>query len=423
MSTTNPFDRKLAGVLKSLSKGIKDAPVSDKIGKDFHAIRSRVVDSDLGRIFDDLFRNLSAPAEQRLKPDQTQAIAMIRALCDRQYVSSAAFLFAGWRDLVSPLPLEDVLSLAPDSPSFESWQKASGQPVKEVAEKLLIEPATIYPTAGADWLLFRIPPEKQILLLDLFLTRQPRPKFLPNWSEALALALQKDKRGELLRTLLRHPWPDENRILALAEVYRGNPALMKGVIDALPALLTSKEPPAGTMRLVRNLFVNLVSTRDTERQFASASLARLGTGILLHHAIGPVAMETLEFIQQTTHQLRGTTRDTETQSRTWVLDCLQGPPPPPDGRLQITLDGALQFAIAFEKAAQDFPAAAILSMTAQNLGLTNIGELGQTVSYDPLQHEDVDRGMIPGDPAVIESQGWLHGENVILRSKVRKQKG
>ncbi len=423
MPNTNPFDRKLATVLKALSKGIKDAPAREKLGKDFYSIRSRVIDAKLGTILDDLFKSLSAPTDQRCKPGLVEAVEVVRTLCDRQFVSSAAFLFAAWHDIMATQPLNAILPLVPDAASFEVWRKVSAKSAKEIEQQLFAAPATTYSTAAADWLLLQAPHEKQLPLLDLFLTRQMRPKYLPTWSEALAFALQKDKRGALLPIVLCHPWQGEDRIAALAEVIRNNPALMKVTIDVLPQLLTVKEPPSSVMVLVRQLFVNVVTTTDTARQFATASLARLGTGILLHHDIGNCANKALNFIQQISHQLRGATRDTEIRSRTWVLESLQEETTPTEGQLHITLDGARRFAVAFEKATQGFPVTDILSMTARNLGLTPIGVTGETVNYDPLQHEDIDGGMIPRDSALIESQGWSHGQNVILRARVRKTKG
>jgi hypothetical protein len=287
----------------------------------------------------------------------------------------------------------------------------------------LATPATIYNTAGADWLLPRLSPERQLPLLDLFLTRQPRPKFLPNWAEALTEALQKDKRGAMLRVVLQNQWPDNDRVTVLAEVVRGNSVSMKATIDALPQMLTAKEPPTAAMPFIRHLFANLVATASSERQFLTASLARLGTGILLHRDIGPSASEALSFVGEAACQLRGVTRDPDLQSQTWVLEDLTDHPAPTDGRIHVTLDGARRLAVGFEKAAQGFPAGDILAMTARNLGLTPIGLAGKSVAYDPLQHEDMDCGMIPGDPALVESQGWMHGLNVVLRARVRKPKG
>jgi hypothetical protein len=423
MPATNQFDRKLTAVLKALNKGVNGPSAMEKISKDFLAIRSRIVDPMLGPILDDLFKSLSTSAGQVSKPELAKTVDVVRALCTRQFVSSAAFLFAKWRDLIASQSLDTILPLAPDAASFEVWRKASASPTREIENQLMAVPTVTYATAGADWLLLRVPPEKLLALLELFLTRQPRPKYLPAWSEALTTALQKDNRSALLRIILADPSMTEDRLSALAEVTRGNPVLMKAAIDALPQMLTAADPSLAAVPFVRQLFVNLISTTGTERQFVSASLARLGTGILLHHAIGSSGTEALDFIQQATSQLRGATRDAEIQSRTWVLENLDEEKTPTDGRLHITLDGARRFAVAFEKAAQDFPAIDILAMTARNLGLSPIGGVGNTVPYDPLQHEDTEGGMLPGDPALIESQGWAHSENVILRARVRKTTG
>jgi len=275
-------------------------------------------------------------------------------------------------------------------------------------------------TAGADWLLLHAPPESQLPLLDLFLTRQSRPKYLPTWSGSLALALQKDKRGGLLHFILRHSWSTEDRIASLAEVIRLNPGLMKVTIDALPEILTAKETPPAAMMFVRRLFVNLTATTDLDRQFATVSLARLGTGILLHYPLGPFALEALEFIQQSARQLRGVTRDAELQSRTWILESLQAEKNTADGGLQITFDGARRFAVAFDKARQGLSTADLLSTTAKNLGLTIINAKGEQVPYNPLEHEDSQGGIRPGEVVMVMEPGLKYQNTVVLRALVSK---
>lgn len=420
MPALNQFDRKLSAVLKSLSKGIKDAAARDKVGKDFLSVRSRVVDASFGQILDDLFKSFSAAPEQRVKPEQAQAVTVIRALCDREFVSSAAFLFAGWRDQVVSMPLDAVLPLAPDAASFEIWRKASAQPAKEIEQRLLAAPSPTYLTAGADWLLLHAPPESQLPLLDLYLMRQSRPKHLPTWSEAIALALQKDKRGELLHFILRHSWPREDRITTLAEVIRLDTGLMQVSIDALPEILVAKDTPTAAMTFVRRLFANLTATTDLDRQFATVSLARLGTGILLHHPLGPCALEALEFIQQSARQLRGLTRDAELQSRTWILESLHAEKATAEGGLQITFDGARRFAVAFDKARQGLSAADLLSTTAKNLGLIIINAKAEQVPYNPLEHEDSQGGIRPGEVVMVLEPGLKFQNTVVLRALVGK---
>jgi hypothetical protein len=369
---------------------------------------------------DNLFHALSLPHDEGRKPEISEAIIAVRTLCNRQFVLSAAFLFAQWRDLLSTQSLETILPLAPNAASFEIWRKASAVPTKELEQQLLTSFTATYATAAADWLLLRIPPEKQLSLLELFLTRQPRPQYLPAWSESLTLALKRDKRGVLLHIVLRTHALAEDCVAALAEVIHADPSLMKVAIDALPEILTAKEPPVSVMALVRQLFGNLVTTTDADRQIGTALLARFGTGILLHREIGPCATEALEFVRLTASQLRGATRADDLRLRTWVFENL-AEAMSADGGVHVTLEGARRLATAFEKVERGFAAKDILTVTALNLGLVSMETPGQVVAYDPLRHEDTIGGMLPKATALVLESGWLYGTEVVMRARVKSK--
>lgn len=53
------------------------------------------------------------------------------------------------------------------------------------------------------------------------------------------------------------------------------------------------------------------------------------------------------------------------------------------------------------------------------LGYTKQESKNNLVSYDPLIHEDIVSGMLPGDKAIIDSSGWDYKGNNIVRAKVR----
>src|SRR5205085_193934 len=91
-----------------------------------------------------------------------------------------------------------------------------------------------------------------------------------------------------------------------------------------------------------------------------------------------------------------------------------------DGRLHVTIEGARHVALALDKATQGFAASELLSVTARNVGLTPIGMDGEMLSYDPLRHEDLEGGLLPGDPVRIERIGWAYGRDVVLRAKVKR---
>jgi hypothetical protein len=223
-----------------------------------------------------------------------------------------------------------------------------------------------------------------------------------------------------MRFCLEHPWPSEDRLVTLAEVVRLDAALMQATVDGLPKILAAKDAPAAALLFVRQMFANLITTTDGERQFATASLARLATGILLANATSPCANETLAFIKQTIRQLRGATRGLELQSRTWIFESLQEERSPVDGGLQITFDGARRFAVAFDKARQGLSAADLLSTTAKNLGLTIINAKGEQVPYNPLEHEDSQGGIRPNELVLVLESGLKYQNAVVLRALVGK---
>jgi hypothetical protein len=416
----NPLDRKLTTVFKALLKGPAEGSKRERAGKDFREVRSRVVDAELGQTLDGLFAKFSVPPAERVKPDAAVVFEIVGALRDRGFVSAPALLFKHWREVVCIQKLEDVLPVAPDAASLELWRKAARVPAKEVEGRLLADPVNTYATAGADWLLLRAKPEQALPVVEKLLRRSERPKTLPPWAETLVSALKKDKRGALLERLLRHPWPDKGPLSTLGEVVRLNRTLLKNTVEHLPEILCKKDAPEAGAFLVKELFAPLFSTQGAEREFVSATLARLGCGILVQDRRTPAADVVLGLIAQTARRLRNLTKDETIEARTWVLENMGAGGEPADGKVQVTVEGARHLALAFEMLAEGLPAKDVLTATARNLGLTPVGNKGEAAIYNPLQHEDVEGGMLPGDNAMIEEPGWAMGPDAVMRSKVKR---
>jgi hypothetical protein len=316
--------------------------------------------------------------------------------------------------------LEEVLLLAPDATSLEVWRKTAKVAAKVIEGRLLSDPVSTYATAGADWLLLHAKPEQMSPLLELFLGRKDRPKTLLPWADALVPALKKDKKGVLLERLLRHPCLDRGQCATIAEVVRLNRTLLKNTVENLPAILCQAVPPEQGSLFVEELFTPMPNTEGAEREFVTTVLARLGCGILLQDRRGPQAEAVLGLIAQAARRLRNLTKDEADQARTWVLENLRAGAEPSDGKAHVTIEGARHLALAFEKAAQGFAAKDILHAAARNLGLTPIGKKGEPASYNPLQHEDVEGGMLPGDNAVMEEPGWTLGQDIVVRARVKR---
>jgi hypothetical protein len=315
--------------------------------------------------------------------------------------------------------LEQILAAATDLKIFSRSIKTSKIPPKEIERHLLAQPEKIYSTVGLDWLVLNSKSENLAPFLELLLSKQSRPETLPPWHEVLRAKLKKDKRGKLLGTFLIHQWRAENWIATVCHLIHEDQVLFKQTVDVLPSIFSKKEKAIFAVDFVNGLFEPFVFAEE-EREFFTAELARLGTGILIAGRRTQISNDVLATIQKHTRQLCNITKGQELKSRTWVLENLNEESKSADGKICITSQGARYIALAFEKADQDFSAKEILGITARNLGLTAIGKKGDKTIYNPLQHEDIIGGLLPGQTVLIEDEGWTLNQETVVRAKVKK---
>lgn len=413
----NLADKKAAAIFTLLLKGEAESARREKAIEDFHSLRKKSPTPEVGAVLADLFSTIATIPPERTAPDHAPLLKQLRILSDAGFVQTTGVLLREWRSSVAALPLEDVLPLLGDVPALELWRRFAKMSVRELENRLLLDLPRTYASAGADWLLLHGKPETLAPLLELFLDRQPRPRNVPQWGGAIAHASKKDKRGTLLDTVLRQKWADDGRIKSFGEVVRADRALLRSTVDLLPAILAKKGPFPAAALFVGAIFDSVATTTGAEREFVTACLARLLTGILLADRRSIEAGEILTIGGRVSRQLRNLTRDESTRQRTWVFENLAEPE---ESEGQVTLIGARHLAVALEKAEQGFEALDVLTAVLRNLGLAPIGKKGEGVSYSPLSHEDLSGGMLPGDAAVIEKPGWSHGGEVVVRAKTKK---
>jgi hypothetical protein len=149
-------------------------------------------------------------------------------------------------------------------------------------------------------------------------------------------------------------------------------------------------------------------------------MARIATGVLLIDPLECQAKGTLDAMAETVGKLRKTTHEPILQSRTWVLQNLRQESLRREEGLQLASEWVRHLASAFENAARGFSATEILTAMANNVGLTSVGTKGELVRYDPIRHEDLDGGLLPGDPAFIKEVGLAHDDTIAIRAKVKR---
>jgi hypothetical protein len=409
----NPLDRKLSKVLKSAKRNDK----SKNLERDYaQQIRSRIIDKEFAALVDQLVTDF---AKSPSDPKSTQqVIGIIQQLRSREFVESAAVVAKEWFQSLTSLNLSEIISTAPDASSFDNWCKKTNTKLPILEELLQKDPRVLYNSAAADWIVNRSKPEKLTSLLELLLLRECRPRGLPPWADMLSTALTKDKRGFLFKYLVEHSWSGPDHLQSLVELIARDRALLRNVAVWIPSLMSSKAAPSGLLEFMKRLVSATVAAEGPTREQLSAALVSIASRLLLMNTTND--HELLDITLRASRQLRNITTKDETKRRTWVFENLGAPEERPKGLL-ISVEGARQLAIAFQKAFEGFTAHEILTMTAHNLGLTPIGEQNEEVIYDPLRHEDTEGGMLPGERAHIQQTGWICGLEVIGRAKVRKE--
>jgi hypothetical protein len=414
------FDKSLATAIKAAAKMDLKAGPLQAVPAELREIRQQVFGTDLFKPVECLIAFVSSPATEKCA---SKTVELLRDLIAIGYKSAAAELFQYRISDLETLPLCEVLSIAPNTTCLEKWSKSAKKSAREVECELLADPFRAYQTAGADWLLAHAAPEKLRPIHALLLSREPRPKFSPQWQEVLLASLKKDKKGEILEALISAAANNPEASKTLIEFIWGNRSVFKTLPDILALILTRKNPSLVAGAFVQEFFAPVFARDDSENERASAILARLGTAILLAERRTPEADAVLEFIRKSAQRLRSITKGIANQSRTWVLDNLAVEERQPDGKLCINLQGARHIALAFEKVDQGFPPKEILSVTARHLGLTPIGRRNEIVPYEPLKHDDVEGGLVPGDSVLIVDPGLSFNNESVLRAKVKKTKG
>jgi hypothetical protein len=416
------LDRQFATVFKVVLKKPKDNLKANEASEEFYRILKQVLNEDLLKTLERAYSEISRPTDE-IEPKVEGTLELLRNLLERSLTESAAVVFLARIEPLGRLSLEQVLPVVPNAMCLDKWIKAAKFSPHELQAHLLDQPNKTYATAGANWLIKRPKPELAMPVIELFLARQPRPGYLESWDEVLRVALKKDKLGELLVSLVRFHLQDDDGIASLIEIIRSNRTLFKIIVDRLPMILARKESDISIVEFVSLLFDVSPLLEGNERKLVIAAMARLGADILMSDRATPNSEAVLAFISKAMRQIRNLTKGEAARSDIWVLEKVNDEEKPADGKLCVSLQGARYIALAFEKADQGFPVKDILTITARYLGLSPINKKGDTVLYDPLQHEDIEGGLVPGELVTILESGWAFNEEAVMRAKVKKTQG
>ena len=87
----------------------------------------------------------------------------------------------------------------------------------------------------------------------------------------------------------------------------------------------------------------------------------------------------------------------------------------------MTNSEARMIGFAFDNLAnKNFDPILVFKVMCRNLEFSEIGKVNEEIIYNPIFHEDLDSGMLPGDRGVVAQIGWICNLQPVLRAKIHK---
>jgi len=247
-----------------------------------------------------------------------------------------------------------------------------------------------------------------------------RPNYLPNWQYTLTDVLLNDTKGRGLEAILRST--DSSDLgKSLAKVVIQTDAIVSA-LDQLARLAARREPIPGIAILIDEIARLAFDSTGSERERLSAALTRLVGGVALLNDNSPQAKAVQSQIERANRKLKTAVSVSGSTGKIWLAARYPDNQDVPSGKPQLTIEGALNIATAFRKAAEGFGIVEILTFTAKNLGMSPFGTVGEHVVFNPFQHEDVSGGLLRGDQATVVETGWKLGNDIAMRVKVKGMK-
>ena len=415
------FDRRAASALALLTKKAVTANDQEKARAALEKAIERLGDDATREQLHEGLKRLVAYADEARRLPGSDYLESVRRLTAAGFARSSEVLFLAFLNSLKGLDFREVAIAAPTVKCIEAWVRTSGgaEAGRTLENQARADVAATYETAVCDWLLQTAGPEKCTAFLEGLMQRKPRPGFLPTWDQLLAGLLAADKKGQLLGLTLRLSSGNPERIDSLAVMLHSRPELFAAVVDSLPACFRRVDPPGLVEQVIRALFKDAQLADDLKRRRSCALLARLGAALILEFPDVEDAASPLKIVQELGLAMRASATSDDLQQNTWVFEHLGAKAEATTGGTHINRLGASHLAIAFSKASEGYAASDVLLMLAHNLGMIQVGEAEELLSFDPLRHEDLTGGLLPGCAVKVMESGWMLNGEVVVRAKVK----
>jgi hypothetical protein len=236
----------------------------------------------------------------------------------------------------------------------------------------------------------------------------------PKAAEMFAILLPKDKSGDFVIGWI---CDGEERLKRLVELSQIDSRLFDALQKAAPTWL--KHGQANLLvDLYRGMHSNIGSRTGSNRAESTAQLFTLA-GVLLPLAeANEAAAAILEHLQTISLAVWKDAGDSPDRRHTWAI-IRAG-----NDQLDSATDAALSpesasiLGLALRKSRKGRDAITELESALVNIGVERFEVAGSSAIYDPLVHDDIDGGLLPGDRVIVSASGFRFNGKVIVKAPV-----
>jgi hypothetical protein len=413
-------DKVIANVIKGLPKA--DWKEREKVANALDAyILKRSIDAplrDLLRTSLSLLSNFRHESKRRPVEEYER---LIKTLLDLGYSQVASAIFSNCYSSISPLLEDSMMAIIPTVKDVNLWIKESNADKKKLAEGIYRDPDCYYDSILFDWACKVLPIATARPLIQKVLSNDERGIYLAQTTELLATLLDRDKNGFFSKELISSNAKSQQKLQMVVTAIAELPSAWGRWSSAIADYLIESEGYQDVSELVAVIEKHSDRADKDAARFSAHFPAHLLTTISITEKTQPQGedqrkreiIDRLVELTLKTHAIHG--------DQVWVA----GPAQAITGFLMegestITLHGARHVAQGLRALESNPNSSEVFRAVAKNLGLVEIDNRGETVDYDPLRHEDLAGGVLPGDAVTVICTGWSFDNSIVLKAQVRK---
>jgi hypothetical protein len=349
---------------------------------------------------------------------QNVPVAELSRLIRAGLFQSAEFLFLRHGKDIETLSIDDCLVAAATTKCVNQWTgkgDAEKQKVAMLVERFLSSPSEAMTSVLAKWFFESAPVDMVHAGVGLFATRKSEQHFCST-AELLKNAIERDKTGKILAEILSLSSTNPYVLEDLQREVEKDQRLFELFIRLVPLAVNPSTADSIT-QLLPVLFAELSeSEAHLRKRYISGQLLHLSS-LLLTQPWSVESDRVLVILNDISEKISESMAEGTIERDVCVINYL--------GRLRsqkpthLTPFGAKLMASAIGHLRDGDDPLMTLEVTAFNLGMREIAEVGEITSFEPSLHHDTVGGTLKGATVVVETSGWQLAEQVIERANVK----